>query len=165
LSSHLLAGLVALLVATALTLASGADLKSDLVKSSELHISTIALLCGPEAERMISVHRAHRAPLEPFGEVPAQNSSALLGLVVQVRGAEHVKKDLRFSVRMKTGNMEGIYRGVLPGIGDNSTQRTAAVTTDWWIDLERVFPPGERASMCRNPAAVTVEVVDYSFSE
>ena len=164
-SSHLLAGLVALLVATALTLASGADLKSDLVKSSELHISTIALLCGPEAERMISVHRAHRAPLEPFGEVPAQNSSALLGLVVQVRGAEHVKKDLRFSVRMKTGNMEGIYRGVLPGIGDNSTQRTAAVTTDWWIDLERVFPPGERASMCRNPAAVTVEVVDYSFSE
>jgi hypothetical protein len=155
------------LAATAFTLGSAADLKGDLVESSELHISTIALLCGLEAERMISEHRARRAPLEPFGEVPvpAQNSSALLGLMVQIRGSDHVRKDLGFSVRIKSRHTEGIYRGGLPARESISTHKTVAVTTDWWIDLERVFASGEITAMCRDRAAVTVEVIDYSFSK
>ena len=160
--------LVPLVILTTIPLAAAFERGVDLVKSNELHLSTISLLCGESAQRMVAVHRSHQAPLEPLGQVPAQNSSALLGLVVQVRGSEYVRKDLRFNVKIKLGNAERVHHGFWRGIGHSRTDRVAAaVTTDWWIDLDRIFTSGDIASVCRVhvPTAVSVELVDYSFSE
>ena len=157
--------LVPFVILTAIPFVAAFERGVDLVKSNELHMSTISLLCGDSAQRMVGLHRSHQAPLEPLGQVPAQNSSALLGLVVQVRGSEYVKKDLRFNVRMKLGAAERVYHGFLRGIGHSRTDRVAAVTTDWWIDLDRIFTSGDIASTCREPTTVSVELADYSFSE
>jgi hypothetical protein len=130
-------------------------------------MSTTSLLCGDSAKRMVALHRSREAPLEPSGRVPAQNSSALLGLVVQVRGSEYVRKELRFNVKMKLGDAERVYHGSWRGIDPSRTDRVSAVTTDWWIDLDRIFTSGDIAFVCRVhvPTAVSVELVDYSFSE
>src|SRR3989442_1360607 len=101
-------------------------------------------------------------------QIHSQHISALLGLVVQVRGSEYVRKDLRFNVKIKLGNAERVHHGFWRGIGHSRTDRVAAaVTTDWWIDLDRIFTSGDIASVCRVhvPTAVSVELVDYSFSE
>src|SRR4030095_16183367 len=168
-----IASLVPLVILTAIPLAAAFErgvvvLRGvDLVKSNELRLSTRSLLCGDSAQRMVAVHRSHNAPLEPLGQVPAQNSSALLGLYVGVLGSEYVRKDLRFNIKIKLGNAERVYHGFWPRIGHSRTDRVGAVRTDWWIDLDRIFTSGDIASVCRVhvPTAVSVELVDYSFSE
>jgi len=64
--------LVPFVILTVIPVAAAFERGIDLVKSNELHMSTISLLCGASAQSMVALHRSHQAPLEPSGQVPAR---------------------------------------------------------------------------------------------
>lgn len=154
-----------------LSYASDAD-NNYVWESQELSITTITrrdtgVYCNGEAARIIDIHKMEKANLEP-GELvtPTVSSKALLGLVVQVRGENYARKDLDFELDLRFRDREKIYRGtweyrkINP---EDSTARTHARTTDWWINLERLFSENEIKDICRNRTKLSVQYRSHKF--
>jgi len=135
-------------------------------RSDAVSITTSGLLCGPDAQRVLDVHKSHRAPLEPSEQVsPNLTSDAVLGLVVQVRGREEVQNDVRFELGMRFRSLERRYDGKWKAHpGSNSGGTVWARTTDWWIRLERLFSKSEIDELCRASNELVVEVLSVTLS-
>jgi hypothetical protein len=88
------------------------------------------------------------------------HSKALLGLVVQVRGKEYVQKNLEFDIYLRLGDLERRYKGSWPG---DASPGAHAKTTDWWINLEMLFPRAEIKQICRSGGTLNVELGGYRF--
>lgn len=129
-----------------------------------LSISKTSIACYSRAESVISIHKAHKAPLEPSEEFsPTLSSRALLGLVVQVRGPKFVHRDLSFELNLHAKGIDRIYPGFWKGTAPDG-RNVAAKTTDWWVNLEKFFSPAEVDAVCADPDSLVVKLRRHSFS-
>lgn len=121
-----------------------------------------ALACHTRAQQVIDIHRAHKVGLEPSSVFdPTLQSRALVGLWVEVRGPEFVRKDLELGISLRFRSIEKTYRGVWREEG--TSDGVVAKRTDWWINLERLFSPREIESLCSEPHDLRVTVIAPRF--
>lgn len=147
----------------------GANEKS-LLKTNELYIGYVdiekGLACGDTAAKISDIHKKARRPLNLSLLLPPKKThDPLLGLVIQIIGQNNVCKDLEFNIHIKYDNIKKNYLGLWKSTSNKCPSIAHASTTDWWIQLTKLFSTREIKNICRNKKQFDVRYTSHKFLE